>query len=79
MTEILHRIANANSIRFIAVFGYIAYICVSVYLCVTGKVFTYYGEFAAMTAGTGTITALGGRLINSALNSPKGEMPVDKN
>lgn len=75
MTEIFHRIANISATHLIAVAGYIAYIAVSIYLCITGGTFQYYSEFAALTAGSGTVAALGGRYIDSALNSPKGEYP----
>ena len=78
MTEILHRLANISATHLIAVTGYLAYLVVSIYLCTTGDTFQYYSEFAALTAGSGTIAALGGRYIDSALNSPKGEAPQNK-
>ena len=56
----------------------IAYLIVSIYLCTTGSSFQYYSEFAALTAGSGTLAAIGGRYIDSALNSPKGEPPGHK-
>ncbi|MEI6287737.1 MAG: hypothetical protein WCP79_14630 [Bacillota bacterium] len=78
MTEILHRLANISATHLIAVTGYIAYLIVSIYLCTTGSTFQYYSEFAALTAGSGTLAALGGRYIDSALNSPKGEPPQNR-
>ncbi|MEI6287673.1 MAG: hypothetical protein WCP79_14310 [Bacillota bacterium] len=78
MTEILHRLANISATHLIAVTGYLAYLAVSIYLCITGGNFQYYSEFAALTAGSGTLAAIGGRYIDSALNSPKGEPPQNK-
>lgn len=75
MNELVHRVISANGTHLIAVTGYLAYLIVSMYLCVTGGTFQYYSEFAALTAGSGTLAALGGRYIDSALNSPKNEMP----
>jgi len=64
-----------NTIRFIAIVGYLAFLALSGYLCVTEKQFDYYSEFAALTAGSGTIAALVNRYVNSRLNSAPGEMP----
>ena len=66
---------TVNTIRFIAIIGYLAFILLSGYLCVTEKQFGYYSEFAALTAGSGTIAALVNRYVNSRLNSAPGEMP----
>ena len=68
---------NINAIRFIAIVGYLAFIVLSGYLCVTEKQFVYYSEFAALTAGSGTIAALVNRYVNSRLNSPPGAMPAE--
>jgi hypothetical protein len=59
----------------IATLGYLAFLLVSIYLCITEKTFQYYSEFSALTAGSGTLAAISGRYIDSALNSPKGEAP----
>lgn len=75
MIEIINRLTVVNSARLVAVSGYIAYLIVSMYLCVTGGSFQYYSEFAALTTGSGTLAALGGKYIDAALNSPRGEMP----
>ncbi|MFA6074611.1 MAG: hypothetical protein WCV63_00100 [Negativicutes bacterium] len=78
MTEIIHRLANITATHLIAVTGYCAYLAVSIYLCITGGTFQYYSEFAALTAGSGTLAAIGGKYIDSALNSPKGAPPQNK-
>ncbi|MFA6075266.1 MAG: hypothetical protein WCV63_03395 [Negativicutes bacterium] len=76
--ELVTAIAHANGTKLIAIVGYIAYLAVSIYLCITGGNFQYYSEFAALTAGSGTLAAIGGRYIDSALNSPRGEIPQNK-
>ena len=70
------RLFNSDSLmKAIAALGYLSFLAVSIYMCISGKTFQYYSEFAALTAGSGSLAAIAGHLINSALNSEKGQMP----
>ena len=73
--DLISENGSVNTIRFIAIIGYLGFIALSGYLCVTEKQFVYYSEFAALTAGSGTIAALINRYVNSRLNSAPGKMP----
>ena len=48
-------------------------------LAISGRQFTYFSEFATLTAGSGTVGALAKHYIDSKLNSPSGEMPKQIN